>query len=73
MTFQEAAIFLDKTVTLRLFDGEVSRVKVVWASDEDQDITVDIIETTNTVNYKDPNAVYAIPVSDIQSIEDASD
>ncbi|HUQ49630.1 MAG TPA: hypothetical protein VM056_02860 [Terriglobales bacterium] len=72
MTFEEAALFLDKTVMLRLHDGEVSKVKIVWVSDEYQDITVDVLETNNTVNYHDPKAAYVIPVADIKSIEEIS-
>ena len=46
MKISELNQFVDKTVTLCLTDGEVAKVRVLWISEEYDDIIVDVLEST---------------------------
>jgi hypothetical protein len=61
--------FLDKTVTLRMKDGEVAKVRVVFICEEDEDIIADVLHTTRPDNYRDTSAAYTFSAADIISVE----
>jgi len=69
MTIEELKVFEDRTVVLRLTDGEVLTANVAFVDREYEDIIVDVLETTQPHHYKVPNAAYAIPVAEIVSVE----
>ena len=59
---------VDKTVTLRMTDGEVAKVRVFWFSEEYDDIIVDVLESTRSQPY-DPASAYTFAAADIISAE----
>jgi small nuclear ribonucleoprotein (snRNP)-like protein len=66
MKISELKEFVDKTVTLRMTDGEVLRVRVIFRSEEYNDIIVDVLETTRPERY-DPSSAYSFNAADILS------
>jgi hypothetical protein len=69
MTIAELKQFQDKTVVLRLTDGEVSTVKVRFVDFEYEDIIVDVLETNRPDTYKDmATSAYAIRAEHVASI-----
>ena len=73
MKISELKELVDRTVTLRLTDGEFAKVFVCFADEEYNDIIVDILETTRPERYRDPSASYTIDASDIISVEAANE
>jgi hypothetical protein len=63
--------FVDKTVTLRLTEDEVAKVRVLWISEEYDDIIVDVLESTRSQPY-DPSSAYTFAAADIISAEVSS-
>jgi len=72
MKISDLKEFVDKTVTLRMTDGEVTKVRVDWFSEEYDDIIVDVLESTRSQPY-DPSCAYTIAAADILSVEDANE
>lgn len=64
--------YVDKTVTLRMTDGEVAKVRVDWFSEEYDDIVVDVLESTRSQPY-DPSCAYTFAAADILSVEAANE
>jgi hypothetical protein len=60
--------FVDKTVTLRMTDGEIAKVRVGSISEEYDDIIVDALESTRSQPY-DPASAYTFAAADIVSAE----
>jgi hypothetical protein len=60
--------FVDQTVTLRMTDGELAKVRVRLISEEDNDIIVDVLESTRSQPYN-PACAYAFAAADIISAE----
>jgi hypothetical protein len=71
MKISELTEFVDKTVTLRMTDGEVAKVRVDFISEEDEDI-VDVLESTRLAPY-DPSCAYLFEAADIVSAEAANE
>jgi small nuclear ribonucleoprotein (snRNP)-like protein len=65
MTVSELKPFEDREVVLNLKGGETLRAKVLFVDFEYEDIIVDVLETNQPENYKDPNACYTVDASDI--------
>jgi hypothetical protein len=61
--------FRDKTVTLRMRDGEVAKVRVLLVDEEYGDIVADLLLSTHPVNYRDPSAAYTFAAVDIIAAE----
>ncbi len=53
-------------------DGEVTKVRVDWFSEEYDDIIVDVLESTRSQPY-DPSCAYTIAAADIFSAEVANE
>jgi small nuclear ribonucleoprotein (snRNP)-like protein len=71
MTIDELRPYQGKTVTVRLHDGEVTTVKIVFVDAEYEDIIADIIQTNRPVNYKEaPDSAYTIRAADIATISE---
>ncbi|HEY5029376.1 MAG TPA: hypothetical protein VIK39_13280 [Candidatus Angelobacter sp.] len=64
--------FVDKTVTLRMTDGEVAKVFVCFADEEYDDIIVDVLESTRSEPYN-PSCSYTFAAADILSAEVANE
>lgn len=69
MTISELKQFLDKTITLHMNNGEVTKVKVHFVDEEYNDLIVDVLETSSPERYRDRAAAYIFPASDIASAE----
>ena len=73
MTIAELRRYQEKTVILRLHDGEIATVTVTFVDAEYEDIIVDIISTNHPEKYKSPsNAVYVIEAAALASVEEIS-
>jgi hypothetical protein len=72
MTITEMRPFQDRTVTLALRDGEITTCEIVFVDVEHEDIIVDIIHTNRPDNYRREDSSYAIAVSDVASVREAS-
>ncbi len=64
MKISDLKAFVDKTVTLRMTDGEVIKARVDWFSEEYDDIIVDVLESTRSQPY-DPACAYTIAAAEI--------
>jgi hypothetical protein len=56
--------FVGQTITLRMTDGELAKVRVHSISEEYDDIIVDVLESTRSQPY-DPACVYTFAAADI--------
>jgi len=72
MTVNDLKQFLDKTVTLRMTNGEVAKVRVRVVDEEYDDLIVDVLETSSPERYRDRAAAYTFAASDIASVEPES-
>ena len=61
--------FLDRTVTLRLRGGEITKVKVSFVDEEGEDIIAAVVETSRPEHYRHPCAMYSFAAEDILSAE----
>ena len=68
MTISDLKSFQDCIVVLQLKDGERLRAKVQFVDAEYEDIIVDVLETNQPEHYKDQNACYTVPASDILTV-----
>jgi hypothetical protein len=71
MKIAELKPYVDKTVTLRMTDGEVAKVFFSFADEEYDDIIVDVLESTRSQPYN-PASAYAFAAADIISAEASS-
>jgi hypothetical protein len=69
MTLSDLKQFLDKTVTLRMTDGEIAKVRVRVVDEEYDDLIADVLETSSPARYRDRLAAYTFAASDIESAE----
>jgi hypothetical protein len=69
MTLGDLKQFLDKTVTLRMTDGEVAKVRVRLVDEEYDDLIVDVLETSAPARYRDRSSAYTFAASDIESAD----
>jgi hypothetical protein len=60
--------YVDKTITLRMTDGEIAKVRVGSISEEYDDIIVDVLESTRSQPY-DSASAYTFAAADIVSAE----
>ena len=68
MKISELKKFVDKTVTLRMTDGEVAKVRLCFADEEYNDIIVDVLESTRSQPYDSANA-YTFAAAEVVSAE----
>jgi len=69
MRIGELARFVDRTVTIRMNDGEVARVKVTFVDEEHGDIIGAVEETSCPDHYRAACAVHTFAAADIASAE----
>jgi len=72
MTIEQLKNYQDKSAILKLSDGEIATVKVLFVDFEYEDIIVDIINTDRPQRYKQSDAAYTIDVADIVSVEETT-
>jgi hypothetical protein len=61
--------FVDKTVTLRMTDGETAKVKVDFVDEEYEDVIGAVLETSRPEHYRAPCAEYSFAARDIVAAE----
>jgi len=69
MRIEDLKQFLDKTVTVRMNDGETAKVKVNFVDEEDEDIIAAVVETSSPDHYRAACAVHTFAAADIESVE----
>lgn len=67
MRTSEFKQFLDRTVTLRMTDGEVTKVKINFLDDENEEIIGALVETSRPERYRQPCALHTFAAADIVS------
>jgi len=73
MTVAEVRPYQGKKAIVRLLNGEVATVQIIYVDAEYEDIIVDVVQTNRPENYQQSGAAYAISVADIISVEEISD
>jgi small nuclear ribonucleoprotein (snRNP)-like protein len=69
MTLSDLKQFLDKTVTLRMTNGETVKVRVRAIDEEYDNLIVDVLETSTPEHPLDRSAAYITAASHIESAE----
>lgn len=69
MRIHDLKQFLDKTVTLRMTDGETAKVKVTSVDEEYEEIIAAVLEASCPDRYRAPCAVYTFAAAQIASAE----
>jgi hypothetical protein len=72
MTLTEVQAYQDRTVIVKLMDGEVTTCKIVFVDSEYEDIVVDILSTNRPANYRNAGASYTVLVADLVSVQEVS-
>jgi hypothetical protein len=67
MRINDLKPFVDKTVKIRMRDGEIATVKVSLVDEEDRIAAVQ--ETSHPEHYRAPRAMHTFAVDDIVSVE----
>ena len=68
MKIEDLKPFLDRTVTLRMINGEVAKVKINFIDEVDGEIFA-VVETSSPENYRQPCALHTFAAADIASAE----
>lgn len=61
--------FVDKTVTIRMNDGEIAKVKVSFINEEDEDLIAAVAESSCADRYRGACALHTFAARDIASVE----
>lgn len=69
MRISELRQFVDTIVTLRMKDGEITKVKVNSVDEEYEDIIAVVVETSCPEHHRAPCAVHSFAAEDIVSAE----
>jgi hypothetical protein len=69
MRINELKPFVDTTVTLRMRDGEIAKVKVNFVDEEYENIVALVVETSCPEHHRAPCALYTFAAEDMASVE----
>ena len=69
MRIHDLKHFLNRTVTLRMTDGEIAKVKVDFVDEEDEDVIGVLVETSQPEQYRHACAVHTFAAAEILSAE----
>lgn len=69
MRIDDLKPFVDKTVIIRMNDGEIAKVKVSFINEEDEDLMAVVVESSCADRYRGACALHTFAASDIGSIE----
>lgn len=72
MTLSDLKQFLDKTITVRMTNGETATVRVRGIDEEYDNLIVIVLETSPPERHRGRLAAYVIAASHIESAELAS-
>jgi hypothetical protein len=70
LTIAEIKPYQDKTVILKLSNGEITTAKIVFIDTEYEDFVVDVVTTNRPDTYHRTDSVYAIAAADLVSVEE---
>ncbi len=69
MRANELKALVNKTVLLRLLNGETAKVKVDFVDEESEEVIVAVLETSDPEHYRRPCAMYTFAAPEIVSAE----
>jgi hypothetical protein len=69
MRIDDLKQFVDKTVRVRMKDGEIAKVKVNFVDEEDEEIIAAVVETSCPDHYRAPCALHTFAAADIARVE----
>jgi len=69
MRIDDLKQFVDKTVTLRMTDGETAKVKVNFVDEDCEDLIAAVLETSRPQHNSAPCALHTFSAGDIVSAE----
>jgi hypothetical protein len=69
MRISDLKQFVERTVTLRLTNGETAKVKVDVIDEESEDVIAAVLETSDPERYRGPCAMHTFAAADIVSAE----
>lgn len=76
MIFSTMKSFQDRLVLLKCADGEAIKAKVLFVDEEYQDVILNVVSTDKPGKWPSGNpssdSVYAIPLSEIVTVEEVS-
>ena len=61
--------FVDRTVTIRMNDGETAKVKISLVDEEYEDVIAAVVESSCPDQYRAACAVHTFVAADIASVE----
>ena len=61
--------FVDKTVLIRMNDGEIAKVKVNFVDEEDEEVIAAVMESSCADHYRGACAIYTFAAADIACVE----
>ena len=69
MRINELKQFVDRTVTLRMRDGEIAKVKINFIDEENEDLIAAVEETSSPEHGRAACALHTFAAEDIVSAE----
>lgn len=69
MRIEDLKPLLDRTVILRMINGETAKVKINFIDEDDEEIFAAVVETSVPENYRQPCALHTFAAADIVSAE----
>ena len=69
MRIDDLKQFLDRTVTLRMTDGEIVKVKVQSVDEESDDIFAAVLATSLSEGYRSACAMHIFAAAEIESAQ----
>lgn len=69
MRANELKQFVDRTVTLQMTNGEITKVKVNLVDEENEDVIAVVVETSCPEHHRAPCAMHTFAAEDIVSAE----
>lgn len=69
MRINDLKPFIDRTVTLRMKDGETAKVKITFVDEEREDVIAAVVESSHPEHYRAPCAMHTFAAADIVSAE----
>jgi hypothetical protein len=69
MRIDDLKQFVDRTITLRMKDGEIAKVKVSFVDEEDEDVIAAVLESSCPEHHHAPCALHTFASRDVVSTE----
>jgi len=69
MTIHDLTRFLGRTVTLRMTNRDIVKIKVEFIDEDDENIVAAVIESSYPEHYRQPCAMHTFAAAEIVSAE----